>query len=270
VGVVFGGLAIAGVLAYDRAYTGHWLVSPYAAAAGTHAPPELSFNPVAIWHGIARYGPYMLMETLLGSFPFLHLLAAYAVIRERDHRGEVFILAALYVGLVFAYLFHPDGYAVFFGERFHFESFFALALLAARGVQLLVERWQIRRAGVVFSLLMFGILQIGQLAFAVHAISKQGEPYRKVRTAVESLSSPSLVLLHDSPGFVAKHFNLNAADWRHSPRVFLVDAEVENRAEWACRYGFSQWIVVSYDSRTQRAVLDPGHAACSPSAAPLQ
>src|SRR4029077_2127719 len=44
-GVLFGGLALAGVLLYNHLYTGHWLVSPYAMAAGAQAPPELSFNP---------------------------------------------------------------------------------------------------------------------------------------------------------------------------------------------------------------------------------
>jgi hypothetical protein len=262
IGGLFGALAIAGVLIYNHVYTGNWLVSPYAAAAGGNAPPELSLNPASVWHGMARYGPYMLLETLLGGFPFLHLLAGYAVVREKVHRKEVWILAALYIGLVVAYLAHPDGYAVFFGERFHFESFIALALLAARGTQLLVERWQTRRSGVIFALVVLGALQIGQLAFAIHVVSKQGEPYRKLRAALENSSISGLVFLHDSPGFVAKHFNLNEADWRHASRLYLVDAEDEHRALWACRYGFSQWWVASYDPQAHAAKIDSGHTNC--------
>lgn len=260
VGVVFGALAIAGVLIYNHVYTGRWLVSPYAEAAGSDTPLELSFSPRVILHGMMRHGPFMLLETLLGSFPFLHLLAGYAIVREQQHRREIWILAAIYVGLVLAYLAHPYGYAVFFGERFHFEAFFALVLLAARGAQLLIERCQTRRAAV--ALLALGAIQLGQLAFAVRFVSKQGEPYRRVKAAVTSPCVSGLVFLHDSPGFVAKHFNLNDPDWRHAKRIYLVDAEPDQRAAWACRYGFSRWLVASYDPRSRSARIDTAHADC--------
>ena len=263
IGALFGALAIAGVLIYNHTYTGEWLVSPYAEAVGADTPPELSLNPAAVWHGMAQYGPYMLLETVLGAFPFLHLLAAYAIIREKYHRREVWVLTALYLSLVLAYLAHPDGYAVFFGERFHFESFFALVLLAARGMQLFLERWQTRRSAVIFTLLVLGILQVGQLVSAVHVVSKLGEPYRKVRAALVQPNISGLVFLHSSPGFEAKHFNLNEADWRHAPRIYLVDADFEHRAAWACRYGFSQWLVASYDSQAHAAIVDRGQTDCA-------
>lgn len=262
IGAVFGGLAIAGVLIYNHTYTGKWLVSPYAEAAGANTPPELSFNPVVILRALARHGPFMLLETILGTFPFLHVLAAYALVFEKRYRREVRVLAVLYVALVFAYLFHPEGYAVFFGERFHFEAFFALVLLAARGTQILVDRWQVPRRAVVFALLMLAALQIGQLASAVQVISTKGEPYRKIRAALEVANVSGLVFLQDSPGFVAKHFNLNDADWRHASRMFLVDADVTRRTEWGCRFGFTTWVVASYDARSRLAVLDPGGSMC--------
>jgi hypothetical protein len=262
IGAVFGGLAIAGVALYNHAYTGRWLVSPYAEAAGGDTPPELSLNPVVIVRGMLQYGPFMLLETLLGAFPFLHLLAGYAVIREKRCRNEVWILAALYVALILAYLAHPNGYAVFFGERFHFEGFFALVLLAARGTQLLIENWQIQRRGFVFALLLLCCLQVVRLGFAAEVVSRQGEPYRKVRAAVAAPDVYGLVFLQDSPGFVAKHFNLNDADWRHASRIYLVDADAEHRAEWACRFGFSNWTVASYDKRAHSASLERSQTEC--------
>jgi 4-amino-4-deoxy-L-arabinose transferase-like glycosyltransferase len=268
VGALFGAFAVAGVLIYNHTYTGHWLVSPYAEAAGGDAPPELSLGPATLLRGMMRHGPFMLLETLLGAFPFLHLLAGYAVVQEKNHRREVWFLAALYLGLVLSYLAHPEGYAVFFGERFHFEAFFALALLAARGTQLLIEHWRIRRKAVSFALLVLGGLQIGQLAFAVQVVSMRGEPYRKVRAAVTNSNFSGLVFLRDSPGFVAKHFNLNDADWRHAARVYLVDAEADHRADWACRYGFSRWWVVGYDHHAHAAVVEPGETDCSAAKVP--
>jgi hypothetical protein len=94
-------------------------------------------------------------------------------------------------------------------------------------------------------------------------VSKLGEPYRKVRAAFASTNISGLVFLHDSPGFVAMHFNLNEADWRHASHIYLVDADAERRVEWACRYGFSQWLVVGYDPHAHAATLDRGQTQCS-------
>jgi 4-amino-4-deoxy-L-arabinose transferase-like glycosyltransferase len=262
VGIVFGAIAIAGVLFYNHAYSGSWLISPYAAAKGSNLPPELSIRPADIWHGFVQYGPFMLLQTMLGGFPFLHLLAAYALIFEQQYRKQVLILGAIYCGLVVAYLLHTGGYAVFFGERFHFEAFFALALLAARGTQLVVENWQVHRRSVAFVLVVLCGVQLGEMAWAVQALSNLGEPYRKVRAAVSSPEVTGMVFLHDAPGFVAKHFNLNDADWPHAARVYLVDADPEGRADWACRYGHSRWVVASYDPRTHTATLHEGHTNC--------
>jgi hypothetical protein len=263
IGAVFGALAIAGVLSYNHAYSGSWLVSPYGEAKGSNLPPELSLNPRVIWHGAVQYGPFMVLESVLGGFPFLHLLAAYAVVAEKRRRTEIWILASIYCGLVLAYMLHPGGYAVFFGERFHFEAFFALALLAARGAHLLVERWQPHRRAVAFAFAVLCCLQVGETVWAVHSVSSLGEPYRKVRAALIDSKTSRLVFLHDAPGFVAKHFNLNDADWRHAPQVYLVDADTDRRADWACRYGYSRWVVVSYDPKSHAATLAEGDAHCA-------
>jgi hypothetical protein len=264
IGAVFGGLAITGVLSYNHAYSGNWLVSPYAAAKGSTLPPELSVDPRVIWQGAVQYGPFMLLETVLGAFPFLHLLGAYAVVVEKQRRTEVWILASIYCSLVLAYVLHPGGYAVFLGERFHFEAFFALALLAARGAQLLVEAWRVQRRAVAFTVIVLCCLQVGETLWAIHALSSLGEPYRKVRAALVNSNTSRLVLLHDAPGFAAKHFNLNDADWRQAPQVYLVDADIDHRVDWACRYGYSRWVVVSYDPKSHAANLTEGDAHCAP------
>jgi hypothetical protein len=262
IGIVFGTIALAGVLAYNHLYSGHWLVSPYAMFAGSKLPPELSLNPGKIWQGIRQFAPQTIEETLIGTFPFAYLLAGYAVWRETQRRREIWILAAVYFALVLAYLAHPaDSGGLPYGERFHFEAFFALMLLAARGLQLLAERWQTPRGKMVGVLILIAILQGAQQAATIHSIARRGEPYRKVRQAIASSGISGLVFLHDGPGFVAKHFNLNAADWRHAGRIYLVDAEPARRSQWACMYGFSTYTVVSYGSH--RANFIAGRADCT-------
>jgi hypothetical protein len=263
IGMFFGAAALAGVLVYNLIYSGKWFVSPYAMAAGANLPPELSFNPIKIWRGFRQYAWLAAGGGLIGAFPFAYLLAGYALLRERERRKEVWILASLYFALVLAYLAHVDGYAVFFGERFHFEAFFALLLLAARGLQLLVERRRTPRPALAWTMLLFVIMQVVQQAAVAETIARRGEPYRKVREALAHSGISGLVLLHDSPGFVAQHFNLNDADWRHAQRIYLVDAEPDRRAEWACRYGVPGWTVVSYDAQSRRATFVDGRTDCN-------
>jgi len=269
IGVLFGTLALAGVLLYNRLYTGHWLVSPYALAAGAQAPPELSFNPVRIWGGIAEYGRQTFEMSLIGLFPFTYLLAGYTLVAERERRHEVWILAAIYLGLYAAYLAHPEGSGVFFGERFHFEGIFAVFLLAARGLALMAQRWNLPRSALASVLGLLAILQVSQQAVTALTVARQGEPYRKVRAAVSQRPVSGVVFLRDSPGFVAKHFNLNQADWAHAPRIFLVDFEPDRRNEWACRYHASNWTVAEYDPVTRSAVLQGSTTSCgAPGAEP--
>jgi len=263
IGIVFGAIALAGILFYNHTYTGSWLVSPYALAAGTRTPPELSFNPATILQGIQQNGRNTVEESLAGAFPFVYLLAGYALLRENKRRKEVWILASIYLALVLAYLAHPySNFGILLGDRFHFEGFFALVLLGARGLELLVERWRTETRALVWPIALFAVMQAAMLAATLNTVSRRGEPYRKIRDAVTASSLSGLVLLHDSPGFVAKHFNLNDADWRHASRIYLVDAETDRRGDWACRYGLAEWTVVSYDPELHSAIFVKGKAEC--------
>jgi hypothetical protein len=266
VGCFLGGLALLGVLVYNHLYTGHWLQSPYALAAGAQAPPELSFHAARIWQGIAQYGRQTFEESLIGIFPFAYVLAGYALFTEQQYRWKTWMLAAIYLILVIAYLAHAEGSGNFFGERFHFEGIFAVFLLAGRGAALLVERWRLSRAATAFVLVLLTVLQLNQQAATAITVARQGEPYRKIRAATARVPN-GIVFLHDSPGFVAKHFNLNQADWRHAPHIFLVDADPGTRNEWTCRYEASSWTVAEYDPNTHSAFLDTESANCRVTAA---
>ena len=262
VGCLIGGLALAAVLLYNRLYTGSWLVSPYALAVGSAAPPELSFNPVRILRGIAQYGTQTLEESLIGLFPFTYLLAAYALFTETERRREVWILAAIYLSLVLAYLAHPQGSGVFFGERFHFEGIYAVLLLAARGAMLLFQRWRVSRQAAISVFGLLAILQLSQQTTAALTVARNGEPFRKIRTA--ALQAPAgVVFLSDSSGFLGKHFNLNDPDWPHASHIFLVDADRDHRNAWACRYHAATWTVAQYDPTTHSAILTSQPANCA-------
>jgi len=124
-----------------------------------------------------------------------------------------------------------------------------------------VERWRLSRAATAFVLGLLTVVQFNQQAATAVTVARQGEPYRKIRAATAKVPN-GIVFLHDSPGFVAKHFHLNQTDWRHSSHIFLVDADPGARNEWTCRYETSTWTVAEYDPKTHSAVLDIESANC--------
>lgn len=266
-GCLIGGIALGAVLFYNRIYTGNFLISPYAQAAGVTAPPELSFHPAHIWQGIAQYGRQTFEESLIGLFPFTYLLAGYALFTEQERRRETWILAAVYLCLLIAYLAHPVGSGVFFGERFHFEGIFAVFLLAARGAMLLAQRWRLSRRAAVSVLALLSILQISQQAAAALTVARNGEPYRKIRSATAHAPA-GVVFLRESSDFVAKHLNLNQADWPHAGHVFLVDAQPDRRNEWACKFHASTWTLAEYDPATHSVILTTAQTDCGGPAGP--
>ena len=264
-GSFFGVLAAGGLFAYNRFYTGHALISPYALFLGRSAPPELTFHPIQILRSIERHGRQTVLENVIGVFPFLYLLAGYAVLHEKRVRFKVFVCAAVYSSLVLAYLAHIEagGGGVFFGKRFHFEGLFAVLLLAARGLELMVENWEISLPKVARTVIVLSLMQVFLLGAAGWTIARSGRPYRQVKKALLKTTFRRMIFLHNSPGFVAKHLNLNRADWPHASQIYLIDAEPRQRSQWACRYGMSEWMVVTYNPMTQRADLENGQAHCS-------
>jgi hypothetical protein len=268
VGIVFGALTIFGMMAYNRRYTGNLFVSPYAQIAGKNAPPELSLQPSRVWDGIRIYGRRAFQETLFSTFPFVFLLSGYTLLREEKSRTETIILTALYPILILAYVLHPGGSGIFYGERFHFEAYFAIAILGAQGLRLLAQRSGTPRSAWITILAALVVMQAAQLAIASNVLLHSGIAYRRMEESTRHLTPTiGLVFFHGSESFVAMHFNLNEPDWRKASLVYLVDPGSAERSEWACRVGRPDWIVLEYDSSTQRVREQVGHSACS--AAPV-
>jgi hypothetical protein len=266
---IFGVITLSSILIYNRIYTGCALISPYAAKVGATTPPELTLNPRLIFYFLHAQGPHTFVDTMFGTFPFLFLLAGCALVWEKESVREVRILAALFVSLVLAYLLHPESSASVYGSRFHYEAFFAIGILGARGLELLVEqRAPAKRA--VWAVLFFLIaVQAVHLEGASESLWRRGEPYRKVKSAIAALGgSANLVFLHASegaaPAFNPKFLNLNNPDWRRAPVVYLIDAEPSARDEWACRFGRPDWVVLGYDSVMNNTWKQSGRSHCPP------
>jgi hypothetical protein len=148
-------------------------------------------------------------------------------------------------------------------SAFTWKGIFAVFVRAARGLALLAQRWSLPRYALASALGLLAILQVSQQALTAVTVAREGEPYRKIRAAVSQPSVSGVVCLRESHGFVAKHFDLNQADWAHAPRIFLVDFEPDRRNEWACRYHATNWTVAEYDPVTRSAVLQGSPTNCA-------
>lgn len=81
---------------------------------------------------------------MLCGFPLACLAALYGVYRERSWQSA--LLLGLVVSLVCGHMGMTVTSDSLIGERFYFEGYFAIAILAARGWDQLRRHWQISRA----------------------------------------------------------------------------------------------------------------------------
>lgn len=262
-GAIAGLAAALVLLAYNHATTGHAAVSPYAARVGSDVPSELTFNPRLIFYFLHRWGGITFRETIFSCFPYLFLLAIYALWREREKVRETRILAAVFAVLPLAHLLHTEDSYAFFGSRFHSEGLFAALILGARGADLLAQRWAVpRRAGLAL-LGLLAAMQVSDVRGMVRTVWQANAPYHAIKGAVAQLDGKvPLVFLQTSDGYNARFLNFNRADWRHAPTLYLIDAEPQNRDAWACRAGRPDWAVLRLNAEKE-AEQQFGHSHCS-------
>ena len=264
-GALFAGLILAAMLIYNRTYTGNLLVSPYALVLDSHEPfyksPQLVLNPRAIWNAILHDKRWGAQRTVFYTTPFLLLLATYGLWRERQFRTEVRILAILAAFLVVAYQFETEDSAALNGERYYFEVFSAVAILAARGLANLAGEFHFSRERVAVALGMIVCLQVCLQGTAIRGLLSKTEGERKLREAARHVSGPPrTAFMRDDLPFIPKHYLLDGPDWRTDALMFLVDPGPAGRAEWACRMGRPSWVVFGYDPSTKSITQEFGAA----------
>jgi hypothetical protein len=181
---------------------------------------------------------------------------------ERKFRTEVRILALLSICLTVSYQVVLENSAALNGERYYFEVFGAVAILAARGLALLVQNWGISVRQVALALAAVAGLQICLHGLAIQGLISRTAGERQVRAEAGRLTGARrAAFLGDSLPFITKHFFLNGPDWRSADLMFMVDPGPERRQEWACRMGRPGWVVFGYDQLARSVTLEFGSAA---------
>jgi Dolichyl-phosphate-mannose-protein mannosyltransferase len=260
-GALLGAAAGTALLFHNRAMTGGFLLSPYALGRNAELPVEVDLRPANLLHNAGAITSVSLAKTVLDAAPFVFLLAAWTAFRERRYWSLV--LAALFLLIVAAYLPQTEVSDSVIGERYYFEAYFGIAILAARGWTLVTER---RRAGVAYALAVSIVaVQLFHYGLLAATVLRLKTGYGRVLDAVAGLHLDRAVVLMDpAPGFAAKNFNPNEADWEHAPLFFVRDPGPLRREEFACALGRPHWVLVSYREDRRAAVIEGrGEAACA-------
>jgi hypothetical protein len=240
------------LLAYNHALTGSYWQSTYALAENHTFTVAFNVSPVSILKTVAVATRWSLEQTDFYTVPFLLLLATYAVFAETGRRRDAYILGTLFAALVIGYTAQPIPSGSTVGERYYYESFFAVAILGARGWSLLRTRWSLHFTWVATVTLI--AVSCFHYAVAINTVRNRVTPHIRVMDAIEGLRLTDAVVY--LKGDFATHFNHNAADWRHAPVFYMVDPGPSRRAVVAGALQRSAWVVVSYDAEKQWAHVD--------------
>jgi hypothetical protein len=255
--VVMLGAALGAMVLYDHALTGRYLLSLYALYRGTHSATEIALSgPSLVYNLVHLTGRSILKITVaLVAFPCLILLAGAALLPARGRRNEVWLLAALSVVLVAGYMVQTDMSAALIGERYYFESLFALALLAARGWQRLPAGDRFARGAIRVAACLVVAMQLVQFDYFGRIVHQRLQPLSVMGPAVQdSPLGNAVIFMESGEGFHAEDLNLNSPDWKHARLFFLPDPGAAQRAAYTCALGRQAWAVYSY--RQGRAYLE--------------
>ena len=248
-------VAAGGLMAYNYATTGDPLRSAYAMYRGTASAVEIGVTPESLWNNLRLLTSRALVKTDLALFPFMFLLAAYACLKPRERAREIYLLAALALCTIVGHVVMTEESDTVVGERYYFESLFALALLTARGWSLISERWRFSTGGLRAAAIALAAVACLHFGVFAHDLYRRKAPFAQVRQAIEKSGvRDGLVFMRVGQRFQAKDFNLNEADWRQAERFYLVDPGEGRRAAVAEVLGKDKWYVFAYENG--RAVLE--------------
>lgn len=161
------------------------------------------------------------------------------------------MLTALFLGPATGYSLTKLVSGTYFGERYYYEVYFALCLLAARGLVLLGNT---RGRGLLPSALAvcLTVYCLHATVYAREAIAAF-DPHAAVLSVARQLTEPSSVVF--LPLTWGRDTNMNAPRWRDAPVVYLEDPGEPSRAPLVRVLGRRTWYVIAYDTAASQAIV---------------
>jgi hypothetical protein len=266
----FAVLAVVSVLLYNRAYTGSPWTSPYNLYDG-RMTNDITLSPHMFLRNLFWTRRFSAQSTLLYAFPFVFALAAYGFwVERRSPAARVLacLFPALFIGYS-AWIFSSDSLV---GERYYFEAYFSVAVLAARGLQALLLKWRSSNRVVVLAAVVITGIQAVMTVVAVRQVAAAGQPYRDVSKVAEQFQNCrcAVFLKRNSDSFINNHLNLNTPAWKSARVFYLLDPGPGQRQRWANVFGWNRWAVIGYDAQDKKARLDLYHSSQESKSSPAR
>jgi hypothetical protein len=238
------GLTCLGVyLVYNL--SAHGGVSSYR-SGGWAASDVFAGSPFDLVRSIAMFTRWSIQATMMYGFPFLIPLATLALLDDRERRAPSWLLAGLFLSLVAGYSLTKIVSGSYFGERYYYEMYFALCVLAARGLVLLFETRPIAVLRTVAPALILCVAVYGfHAAVYLQRASETYDPYVAIRKVAREVSEGNSVVF--LPVNVGRETNFNQPDWRHASSVYLEDPGERLHGPVTAILGRRAWYVIAYD-----------------------
>ncbi len=245
------------VLLYNRAFTGSALVSPYALQRGVIVPLEISAALPRMANNLMSVWRVSGLKTVLFAFPGVFLLAAAGFWAHRNDSQTAWVLMSLFAAIVLGHLVQFESSGSVIPERYWFEGYFGVCILAGEGLLVALRTLRPSRRTLAAGACALSLIQMEMTAAASRILVARSSPSAAVRTIAETFSDcQCVVFLRDSPPlFYGAHLNRNGPDWKSAGAFYAVDPEPEQRSSWTRTLSRNRWIVVSYDPITQAGVV---------------
>jgi hypothetical protein len=168
---------------------------------------------------------------------------------SNQNSSAVRFLAILFPAVFLGHLAQVEPSNSIIGERYWFDAYIAIVVLAAGGVLSLLDKFRTPRSQVIAVFVLLSMVQVAMMAVTIPQLAKQAWSKREVRRTAEQYHDRyCVVFLQDSvPEFYGAHLNLNRPDWKQASAIYLVDPGPNDRAAWATLLGRREWVVVTYN-----------------------
>jgi len=255
IGAAFGALIVGSVLVYNRTFTGNLWLSPYAFARGVNVPVEIAASVPQALQNMKQMWRFSMQSTLLFFFPLIFALAGVGFWKNRKTSPVVWLLLSLFLVIVLGHFVQTENSGSVLAERYWFEGYFAVAILAAQGIAAVVAALESPQRSLIAAGCSLLAVQLMVTIAASKIVLQASAPSRAVaHLAGQYRDCRCVVFLRSSPPFfAAEHLSLNGPDWQQAQVFYAVDPGPEQRMVWTRTLGRQRWVVVGYDPVAGRA-----------------
>jgi hypothetical protein len=230
-GILWGVIAVGALLFTHKLLTGDSFLSPYAAYNKKADMNEISVSLSDILHTALSLTPRRIADTLFVILPILVPLSLWTLYSKRKD-WRVWLACSFIISLVTGYIMQPEDADWPVGERYYFEGFFGVPLLAAFGFSAIASQKTLL-SKTPRLLFFIGVGCVITWIYTAHYIYTLRIPYHKAASTAYAIikseqllergaqGKKAIIFLNRSADFLPLTQNLNRKEWLEKGIVFL-------------------------------------------------